>query len=103
VAIQSSRSNPSPFGDVIEAGVRAGPSKRLLRHLQNALAVPLRIGARFSRGNFLSFGGHKKVATGGSLRLSYLVIRRQSPFYLERGGLSIAVPGSAASISRSER
>ena len=81
VAIQSSRSNACLFGDVVEAGVRAGPGKRLLRHLQNALAVPLRVGARFSWGNFLILGRHiKKVATGDSLRLSYLLIRRHSPF-----------------------
>src|SRR5207237_717800 len=87
VAIQSSRSNTCLFGDVVEAGVRAEPSKRLLRHLQNALAVPLRVGARFSRGRVRILGRHKKkVATGDSLRLSYLLIRRHSPFYPERGG-----------------
>jgi hypothetical protein len=47
---KGSRSNARPFGDVIKAGVRAGPSKRLLRHFQNALAVSPRVGARFSRG-----------------------------------------------------
>ena len=60
VAIQSSRSDACLFSDVVEAGIRARPGKRLLRHLQNALAVPLRIGARFSWGNFLMFGRHKK-------------------------------------------
>jgi hypothetical protein len=36
------------FGDIVQAGVPAKAGKRLLRHLQNALAVPLRIGARLS-------------------------------------------------------
>ena len=49
VAIQSSRSHPCLFGNVVQAGVRARAGKRLLRHLQNALAVALRVGARFSR------------------------------------------------------
>src|SRR5216683_5298881 len=34
----------------------------------------------------LLVGIPKKVATGDSLRLSYLLIRRHSPFYPERGG-----------------
>src|SRR6266851_3504478 len=34
----------------------------------------------------------KIFATGGSLRLSYLLIRRHSPFYSERVALSIEVP-----------
>jgi lactam utilization protein B len=59
VAIQSSRSDACLFGNVVEAGIRAGPGKRLLRHLQNALAVPLRVGARFSWGHFLILGRHK--------------------------------------------
>src|SRR5580658_5559544 len=60
MAIEGPRSNACLFSDVVEASVRAGPSKRLLRHLQNAFAVAQRIGARFSPGNFLSFGRHKK-------------------------------------------
>jgi hypothetical protein len=36
-------------GDVIQAGVRATPRKRLFRDRQNALAIPLRIRARLSR------------------------------------------------------
>ncbi len=31
-------------GDVVQAGVGAAAGKRLLRHLQNALAVPQRVG-----------------------------------------------------------
>jgi hypothetical protein len=46
------------FGDVVEAGVRAGPGEGLLRLLQNAIAFAVCVGARFSRGNFLSFGRH---------------------------------------------
>src|ERR1700684_4592971 len=37
------------------------------------------------------FSGIKKVATGDSLRLSYIQIRRPSPFYPEPAGLSIAL------------
>src|SRR4029077_14235340 len=80
VAIQSPRSNTRLFSDVVEAGIRTRPGERLLRRFQNALTVLLRVSARFSWG-FLIFRWHaKKVATGDSLRLSYLVIRRHSPF-----------------------
>src|SRR5258708_5967516 len=43
VAIESSRSNACVFGDIIQAGVCAGPGKRLLGDVQNALAIALRI------------------------------------------------------------
>ena len=75
VTIQSSGSNASLFGDIVQAGVRAETGKRLLRHFQDALAIPLRIRARFSRGGCEKFRGHvgsKKNATGDSLRLSSL-------------------------------
>jgi hypothetical protein len=52
VAIQSSGSYTCLFGDIVQAGVRAETGKRLLRHFQNASAVPLRIRARFSLGGF---------------------------------------------------
>lgn len=48
VTVQSSGSNSCLFGNIVQAGVRAKTCKRLLRHLQNTLAVPLRIRARLS-------------------------------------------------------
>ena len=82
VAIQSSRSNAGLFGDVVEAGIR--PER------VNASFATSRIRSRFRcasvRGfveQFVGFFvgmGYKKVATGDSLRLSYLLIRRHSPF-----------------------
>ena len=48
MAIESSGSYAGLFGDIVEAGVRAKTGKRLLRHLQNSLAVPLRVGTRLS-------------------------------------------------------
>ena len=48
VTIQSARAHFRLFGNVVQAGVRTKTGKRLLRRLQNALAVPLRIRARLS-------------------------------------------------------
>ena len=48
VTIQSPSSNACLFGDIVQAGVGAKTGKRLLRDLQNALAVPLSICARLS-------------------------------------------------------
>ncbi len=50
VTIQSSGSHSRLSGNIVQAGVSAKSSKRLLRHLQNALAVSLRIRARLSLG-----------------------------------------------------
>jgi len=60
VAVQSSRSNSCVFGDVVESGIRAGPSKRLFCHLQNPLAVASRVGPRLSWGNLQTLGWHIK-------------------------------------------
>ena len=49
VAIQRSGSDARPSGDVVQTGVSAQARKRLLRNLQDALAIPLRIRARLSR------------------------------------------------------
>jgi hypothetical protein len=73
VAIQSSRPNTRLFSNVVEAGVRAGPGKRLLRHLQNALAVPLRIGARFAKSSLSILGGHSQKKLQPETLSGYLI------------------------------
>ncbi len=50
MAIQSPRPNACLFGDVVQAGVCARPGERLLGDLQNAFAIPQRVGARLSLG-----------------------------------------------------
>src|SRR6202521_1943790 len=70
MAIQSPRPNTCLFGDVVQAGICARPGKRLLGDFQNALAIPLGIGARLTRGRLGAFRRHKKDVTGDSLRLS---------------------------------
>jgi len=48
VTIQSPRAHIRLFGNLVQAGVSAKTCKRLLRNLQNTLAVPQRIGAGLS-------------------------------------------------------
>ena len=50
VAIQSPRAHFGLFGNIVHAGVSAEAGKRLLRHFQNAFAVPLHIRAQLSWG-----------------------------------------------------
>jgi len=54
-----------PLGDIIQASVCAGVCERLLSHLQNAFAIPQRVGVRRSAGRLRTFRHHlKKLATG---------------------------------------
>jgi len=48
VTVQGSRAHFRLFGDLVQAGIRTKTCKRLLRYLQNTLAVSLRIRARLS-------------------------------------------------------
>ena len=69
MAVQRSRSDASLFGDVIQACLRAELSEGRFGNLQNAAAIPFRIGAEFSLGSWGMFGGHRiKFATGDDLR-----------------------------------
>src|SRR5580700_187850 len=80
MAIQSPRSNTRLFSNVVEAGIRTRAGKRLLCNLKNAVAVAPRVGARFSRGNFLSLGRHKKSCN-----------RRTSPVILSTDSETLSV------------
>jgi hypothetical protein len=61
VTVQGSRSDARVFGNVVQAGVCAVPCERLLGDLQNALAIPLGIGAQLMRGGWERFVGIKKM------------------------------------------
>jgi len=52
VAIKGSCSHARFLGNVIEACIGTAARKRLLRDRQNALAIPLRVGARLPLGRF---------------------------------------------------
>jgi hypothetical protein len=49
------------FGDIVEADVCAGPGESQLGNLKDALAIVLRVGARFSA-TVLGFRSHHKGA-----------------------------------------
>jgi hypothetical protein len=61
VTVQGSRSDPRVFGNVVQAGVCAVTCERLLGDFQNALAIPLGIGARLPWGRLGAFRRHKKM------------------------------------------
>jgi len=69
MAVQRTGAHLGLLGNFVQAGFRAIPGERLLGYLQNAVAIPLRIGARFSGGGLNTLGGHwNLLATGDSLR-----------------------------------
>jgi hypothetical protein len=90
VAVQCSWPNLCLFGDVVQAGVRAGAGERLLGHLQNALAITLRISARLSPNGLRTFchqkilqpeiaSGYPIYGFGDTLRFIETAAARQDP------------------------
>ena len=84
VTIQSSRAHARLFGDIVQAGVGAKAGKRLLRHLQYALAVPLRIACAAFAGRVVNVSSPCAKYLQPETVSDYLFIRRLSPFYLKR-------------------
>jgi len=80
MAIQGTGSNTRLLRDVVQTGSRAVARKSPLRHFENSLAVPLRVGSRLSQDGLRAFLHHLQNILQPETISDYLLTRRLSPF-----------------------
>jgi hypothetical protein len=80
MAVQGTGPDTRLLRDVVQAGSRTVAGESHLRHFENSLAVPLRVGSRLSQDGLRPFLHHFQNILQPETISDYLLTRRLSPF-----------------------